>query len=324
MKRLFEGLKKKLRTPQFVAVSIHTDAIKEKAYLKMKNSSGLIDVSLVHSPFCLEPLIVGVKMELGLIKDEKEFELIFSTGGESGERNIQAVKSNLTAKMSLNLYGTVELKDKSVLLLLKVKKSKLFQLNMIERKQLKFSLYLHYLKKRSRHSFSFLNNMCAIYSYPRKVILTVIKTESHFNIFPMDFVLHLPQENFVLLGLNENNRSIKEIFEHKKVIIADVPPSRKQIVYGLADQHRKDVKEVKSLPFNFIASDLFSHPVPEFALGYKEIELAKYVKMGSHYSLVCKILNEKELIPEEQFLYHVHSVHQLYLRKINLAHPIVY
>jgi len=323
MKKLFEALKAKLRIPQFTAVSLYPAGIREKVYLKMKNSSELIDVSLVHSPFCLKPLIVGVRIERRLIKDEKNFELICSTGGNPGENNLQAIKSNLTAKMSLNLYGTVELKNNSVLLLLKVKKSKLFQLNAIERKQLTFALYIYYLRKRNRHTVSFLNNMCALYSYPRKVILTIVKTESHFNIFPMDFVLHLPADEFVLLGLNENNRSIKEILEHKKMIVADVAPRDKNIVYGLADRHKKDAKEISNLPFNFFNSDLLNFPVPEFALGYKEIELAKYVKIGSHYLLVCKILNEKELKPDEPFLYHVHSIHQLHLRNINLDYPVV-
>ncbi len=323
MKRLFDRLKSKLRMPQFTAVSIYADGIKEKVYLKMKSNSKPIDMSVVHSPFCLEPLIVGVKLERGLIKDEKDFELIFSTGRESGKKNIQAVKPDLTAKMSLNLYSTVKLTDKSVLLLLKVKKSKLYQMNTIERKLLTFALYFHYLRKGSRHTIKFLNNMCAAYSYPRKVILTVVKTEFHFNIFPMDFMLHLPKAKLVFLGLNENNTSLKKIFESKKMIIVDVAPQDKNIVYGLADKHKKGVKDISNLPFDFFNSDLLNFPVPEFALGYKEIELVKNVKMGSHYLLVCKVLNEKEIKREKPRLYHIHSIHQLHLRKNNLAYPVV-
>jgi flavin reductase (DIM6/NTAB) family NADH-FMN oxidoreductase RutF len=320
---MFEGLKKKLRTPQFTAVSIYPDGIKEKVYLKAKNSGELLDVSLVHSPFCLEPLIVGVKTEQGLIKNEKEFELIFSTGEKKGEINIETIESNMAVKIFVSLHELLKLDDEYILMLLKVVKTNLFQLNARERKQLTYAMYFHYLKKRNRHTINFLNNMCAVYSYPRKVVLTTVKTKTHFNIFPMDFVLRLPEEKFLLLGLNENNRSIKEIFEYKKMIITDVPSSKKLLVYGLADQHRKDVKDIKNLPFDFFNSELFNHPVPEFALGYKEIELTKFVKMGSHYLLVCKLLNEKELKPQEPFLYHVHSIHQLHLRKNNLAYPVV-
>ena len=323
MKRLFENLKEKLRIPQFIAVSIHPHDIREKVYLKMNSSGEFIDVSLVHSPFCLDPLIVGIKIERGSIKDEKDFELICSIGGKSDENNNQAIKPNLAAKMSVNLYEFVDIKDEAGLLLLSVKKSKIFQLNMIERNELTFALYLHYLKKRNRRSINFLNNMCAVYSYPRKVILTVIKTESHFNIFPMDFVLHLSEEKFLLLGLNENNRSIVEIIENGKMIIADAAPSEKKFVYGLADQHRKDVKDVKNLPFDFLTSDLLNFPVPDFALGYKEIELVKHLIMGGYHLLVCKILNEKELKPAEPFLYHVHSIHLLHLRKNNLVYTVV-
>ncbi len=78
MKRLFDRLKSNLRMPQFTAVSIYADGIREKAYLRIGNSSELIDVSLVQSPFCLKPLIIGVKIKQGLINDEKSFELIFS------------------------------------------------------------------------------------------------------------------------------------------------------------------------------------------------------------------------------------------------------
>jgi len=323
MKRLFENLKEKLRIPQFIAVSIHPHDIREKVYLKMNSSGEFIDVSLVHSPFCLDPLIVGIKIERGSIKDEKDFELICSIGGKSDENNNQAIKPNLAAKMSVNLYEFVDIKDEAVLLLLKVKGSKLFQLNMIERKQLTFALYLHYLKNRNRHSIKFLNNMCAVYSYPRKVILTVIKTESHFNIFPMDFVLHLPEEKFVLLGLNQSNRSITEILENKKMIIADVDPSHKNIVYGLADGHKKEVKDISNLPFNFFTTELLNFHIPDFVLEYKEIELVKHLKLGGHYLLVCKILNEKDIKPEEPFLYNLHAIHQLHLRKNKLAYPVI-
>lgn len=323
MRKLFDKLKSKLRMTQFTAVSICSGNIKEKVHLKMNNGTELFDASLIHSPFCLDPLIVGVKIERDLIKNVKDFELIYSIGKKPDENNGEAIGSNIAARMLVNFVEFVDIKDEAGLLLLSVKKSKIFQLNMIERNELTFALYLHYLKKRNRRSINFLNNMCAVYSYPRKVILTVIKTESHFNIFPMDFVLHLSEEKFLLLGLNENNRSIVEIIENGKMIIADAAPSEKKSVYGLADQHRKDVKDVKNLPFGFLTSDLLNFPVPDFALGYKEIELVKHLTMGGHHLLVCKILNEKELKPAEPFLYHVHSIHLLHLRKNNLVYTVV-
>jgi len=319
MKKLFDRLRSKFRMPQFTAVAILPDDIKEKVYLNINDSNEQIDVSLVHSPFCLNPLIVGVKIEHNIIKNVKNFKLIYSVG----ENNSDAVRSNIAAIMSTVFDKFVNINEEAGLLLMRVKNSKLFQLNMVERNELTFALYLHYLKKGNRHSINFLNNMCAAYSYPRKVVLTVVKTESHFNIFPMDFVLHLPEEKILLLGLNQNNRSLNEIFDNKKLIVVDVPASKKKNVYSLADQHRKDVKEVKSLPFDFFTSELLNFPVPEFSLGYKEIELVKQVKMGSHYLLACKILNEKEVKLDEPFLYYVHSIHQLHLRKNNLGYPVI-
>jgi len=323
MRKLFDKLKSKLRMTQFTAVSICSGNIKEKVHLKMNNGTEFFDASLIHSPFCLDPLIVGVKIERDLIKNVKDFELIYSIGKKPDENNGEAIGSNIAARMLVNFVEFVDIKDEAGLLLLSVKKSKIFQLNMIERKQLTFALYLHYLKNRNRHSIKFLNNMCAVYSYPRKVILTVIKTESHFNIFPMDFVLHLPEEKFVLLGLNQSNRSIIEILENKKMIIADVDPSHKNIVYGLADGHKKEVKDISNLPFNFFTTDLLNFHIPDFVLEYKEIELVKHLKLGGHYLLVCKILNEKDIKPEEPFLYNLHAIHQLHLRKNKLAYPVI-
>jgi len=225
--------------------------------------------------------------------------------------------------MLVSFYEFVKITNEVFLLLLKVKKSRLFQLTMIERKQLTFALYLHYLKNRNRQSINFLNNMCAIYSYPRKVILTVIKTESHFNIFPMDFIANFNKEKIILLGLNTKNRSLNEIFGRRKMLVADINSGNKNIAYGFANYQKKELLESENLPFKFIDSEILKIPVPGFVIGYKEIELERHIKLGSHYLLICKVFNERELRPDEPHLYHIHSINHLHLNSKNLSYPTV-
>ena len=324
MKRLFKNLKEKLRMPQFIAASIHPDDIREKVYLKINNSGKLIDVSLVHSPLCLEPLIIGVKIiDRKLIEDAKTFELHYTLNNESLPSSNDSSQQDLLAKMFLIYHNYVEICEGVGLLMLKVKRTKLYQLSRIKRNMLNLYLYLHYLRKGNKHSIKYLNNMCSLYSYPRKVILNIVRSSSHFNIFPMDFIANFNKEKIILLGLNTENRSLNEIFNIRKMLVADISSENKNIAYGFADHHKKEILESENFPYKFIDSEILKLPVPDFVIGYKEIELERHIKLGSHYLLICKVFNERELRPDEPHLYNTHTIHHLHLSNKGLSYTTV-
>lgn len=324
MSMLLNKLKSKLRTTQFTAVSILPKDINEIVHLKINGKDELIDVSNYHSPLCLEPLIIGVKIiDRKLIEDAKTFELNYTLINKSLPSSNDSSQSDLLAKMFLIYQKYVEIGEGVGLLMLKVKRTKLYQLSRIKRNKLNLYLYLHYLRKGNKHSIKYLNNLCSLYSYPRKVILNIVRSSSHFNIFPMDFIANFNKEKIILLGLNTENRSLNEIFNIRKMLVADISSENKNIAYGFADHHKKEILESENLPYKFTDSEILKLPVPDFVIGYKEIELERHIKLGSHYLLICKVFNERELRPDEPHLYHIHTIHHLHLSNKGLAFPTV-
>ena len=198
--------KKHLSTSQFTAISVFQDEIKERVFLEGSGLPVPIDISKIHSPVCLNPLVIGIivknREELRIMKDNKilAFTRKLSDGGNGSNG-----KGTL-AKSSLQSFDFIEISENLGVLLLIVKSSILFHLSRMETYRHLLSLYFYYLKMQKRNSFLFLSNLLAIYSYPRKVILNIIKTASHFNIFPMDLVCELDKEGIMLLGLNIKNR----------------------------------------------------------------------------------------------------------------------
>jgi len=324
MNKLLNRLKSKLRVSQFTSVSIFPDSIKEKVHLKIPGKDETIDVTTDHSPLCLKPLIIGVKIvDRKLIEGVKTFELLYSLNKNNPSGTDGYSKLELLAKMLLNYHNFIEIGEGVGLLLLKVNNTKLYQLSRIKRNKLNLYLYLHYLREGNKHSINYLKNMCSLFTYPRKVVLNIVRSSAHFNIFPMDFFADFKKEKIILLGLNAENRSLNEIIKTRNMLIADLSSANRDIAYRFAGHHKKEILESESLPYKFFDSDKLKLPVPDFAIGYKEIELMKHIKLGTHYLLVGKVLNEKELQADEPHLYHIHTIHHLHLSNKGLAYPAV-
>ena len=90
----------------------------------------------------------------------------------------------------------------------------------------------------------------------------------------------------------------------------------------------KNVPSPDGVTLTFIVETQITHEDLEFSSDaeveeYKKIELVKHLKLCGNYLLVCKILNEKDIKPEEPFLYNLHAIHQLHLRKNKLAYPVI-
>ena len=322
IKKLSKTLKEK-HISQFTAISAAPKTIKEKVLLKISDVPESIDISYTHTPLCLQPLIIGIlTQDLLIINDSKRAELWIVRSEVTNNENSSA-QNKIMATIRLKYFNTLEIKKNTNVIFFNVEKSSLLQSTKIETLKYIWSLYLHFLKAQKRNSFSFLNNLAALYSFPRKVILNIIKTDAHFNIFPMDLVSELPGEDILILGLNINNRSVDEIIRTKKMIIVEPIPDSKEMVYGFAGNHRKKMIESDFADKYKTNSEMYCFPVPDFVRSYKEISLIKYLKLGSHYILVCKIENQKIIDSEKDLLYHISTIHHLYLKRQNDFYSVV-
>ncbi len=129
----------------------------------------------------------------------------------------------------------------------------------------------------------------------------------------MDLVCEISEEDILILGLNINNRSVDEIIRTNKMLIIEPIASSKDIVYGFAGNHRKEMIESDFIDKYKIESEKFHFPVPDFACSYKEIYLDKYVQLGSHYLFICKIVNKKSMIQNEPLLFHISTLQHWHL-----------
>jgi flavin reductase (DIM6/NTAB) family NADH-FMN oxidoreductase RutF len=323
MKKTFFKLKNHYSVSQFTAVSAIDQEIKEIVFLEGDDLSGPIDISKIYSLFCLQPLLIGVVMINPEKIDKKNKFVLSVVSVKLSDGNDHTNKTNPSAKINLQYFDFIQIHKNVGILLLQVKKSRLFQLNWIDRYRITLLLYLHYLKVKKRNSISFINNLGAIYSYPRKVILNIIKTDSHFNIFPMDLVCELDEERIVLLGLNIKNRSIEEILRTKKMLIVNPDAASKNIIYSFAGNHKKELLESDFTGMHTFKSEGFNFPIPNFTSSYKEISCFNYIKLGSHYLLICKVINKKILKTDIPLLYHISAIHQLHLEKQNNPYTVV-
>ena len=315
-------LKKITGFSQFSAVSIIRGKINEKVFLEGTGIKKSIDISEIHSPLCLYPLIIGVIINPEVISIKKNFIIkIFNDKLSSNREN--KTKTDLLAKINLTHIDFIELGNNLGILLLKINKSHLYQPGFLERYRYTIFLYLHFLRMKKKKSFSFLNNLTAIYFYPRKTILNIIKTTSHYNIFPMDFICESLNEEVVLLGLNSQNRSIDEIINTKKMLIIEVDSMSKDIVYGFAGNHKEEILKPEYGADNKYVSEKFQFPFPHFTVSYKEISCRKHLKLGSHFLLICDVINKTELTRKISLLYHISSVRQLYHTNHCQLYPIV-
>jgi len=320
---MFLNIKKYSPVSQFTAVSAIPWELKEKVFLNASDFTKPMDVSEIHTPLCLNPLLIGIiSKDLKEFRKNKKIELSVVSSKSLTEKKSLPI-TVILAKIYLQYFDSVELEKNIRVILFKVNKSGLFQANKTDRLRFTLLLYLHYLKIGKRNSISFLNSLAALYSFPRKVVLNIIKTDSHFNIFPMDLVCELNGEDIMLLGLNINNRSIEEIIRTKNMLIVEPDATGKNIVYGFAGNHNKEMIESDFSDKYKIESETFHFPIPDFSCSYKEITCIKHVKLGSHYLLVCRVLNKKILKPQVPLLYHISTIQQLHLEKQNISYVAV-
>jgi flavin reductase (DIM6/NTAB) family NADH-FMN oxidoreductase RutF len=309
---LFKGIRHK-PVSQFTAISVIPGKIREKAFLKVSNISEPIDISDNHTLLSLNPLLIGVlNKNLFDPQNNKKFELTI-VSHSSNEKKDHIPSTKLNTKITLDYFKSIDVEKNIKVDLFRISKSTLLQSIRAERLRYILFLYLHYLKARKRNSISFLNNLALLYSFPRKVVLNIIRTSSHFNIFPMDLVCEISEEDILILGLNINNRSVDEIIRTNKMLIIEPTSSSKDIVYGFAGNHRKEMIESDFIDKYKIESEKFHFPVPDFACSYKEIYLDKYVQLGSHYLFICKIVNKKVLKQNVPLLFHISTLQHWHL-----------
>lgn len=271
----------------FVVTRLHESEIKERVFLKTKNSEW--DITRSHSMICLDPFCVAIWLSPE------------NTHSALNEVMIKFKKGDkLLSKLRLTLLDKIP-DTKSCLLLYRVKRSGCYQLNFFSR-----FLTLYRFLKNGTSTYGQRKTIAALYSYPRKIISVSYKEKDYCNIFPMDIQGYIPESGLYILGLRTTNLTLDKIIANKKVLIADTHKADIKVIYDLGKHGSSAPPPVESLPFSITDSEVFNFPVPDYSSSYKEIEIIHHRKLGYHMLLVGKVINQKETIQDPALLYHVH------------------
>jgi hypothetical protein len=260
--------------------------IKEKVYLQTEKT--FTDVSDNQFLLCLEPVVFGVWLEnkTHFITDGK-YKMYLKTS--AGKKNN---KEKTVAVITLGFFDKIE-EDNKVLVLLKLKNTKIYHPNPLSTNL----LYYRYYKKQTL-SFNKLKSFAAAYSYPRKVRIISFKEEDYFNIFPMDLVGDISQDDRYVFGLRHTNVTLSKIIQSKKIVVSEVSYQYKEVIYQLGKHHGSTPPTLDSLPFKTLQSEKFEFNIPEWIFSYKIKE------PGGN-------------------LFHIHFLLYLYQKKLADTYPLV-
>ncbi|MEP6950891.1 MAG: hypothetical protein ABI863_16515 [Ginsengibacter sp.] len=290
--------------------------IKESVFLETGNFT--IDVSKIHWLLCLEPIVFGIwlnndghKIFLG---DETKYQLYFS--GSPGN-DFKIAKRNAVAIITLDYFDKIE-EANGTLYLLKLTHCKIHHVSFLKTWLLFFKYY-----KKPKLSFEKYKSLVAAYSYPRRVRIISFKLDDYFNIFPMDLLGEIPASGKYVFGLRHTNATLSKIIETKKIVVSEVPYVYKDIIYELGRHHGSAPPSPGSLPFKIMQTESFGFLIPEWADGYKEIQILKTKDLGSHMLLWGEIINGKTLKQSSGNLYHIHFLLYYYQKLKRVDYPVV-
>ncbi len=287
---------KDLYPKPFFGVRLFNGEIKERVFLQKANFE--LDVSDRHNIVCESPFCIAVwvnkdnlssfdpvKLRLKIVKGEK-----------------------LIASLNIALIKQLE-QSNGAILIFQIMKVRCYQLNLLHQ----FILLTFFFSKK-RHTYTEAEMYGALYSYPRRVIVTSFRENEYYNMFPMDFHGEYPEVNIYLLGLKATNVTVNKIIERKEVVVSSTEDIDTKTIYDLGAHHSNTRPKIEDLCFKVVESELLKFPVPEFASFYKEIEIINAMTLGSHIMLVGKVINSKILKEDICSLYHVHFFEQLQSR----------
>lgn len=279
---------KKINPKIFFGVGIPNDQIEEKVFLK--NGVHQLDISDRHNIVCQTPFCIAVWI------DESD---IISFNIDKLKLIIEK-RNKLIASLHITLIKSLD-ESNGTIFIFKIIKVKCYQLNFLHQ-----YILLDLLSSKKKHCYLESLVYGAMYSYPRRVIVTSFRDHEYYNLFPMDFQGEYPEVNIYLLGLKKTNITINKIIESKRVVVSTTEAIGTKTIYALGAHHSKSPPKIEDLSFKVIESELLKFPVPEFSSSYKEIEIISNYELGSHIMLVGKVVNSVVLKESYSSLYHVH------------------
>lgn len=283
-KRLF----KEEEVRQYLTLSIEQEAIGEKVFLLVNNIR--IEVSNLQFPLSQEPYMMGIWLPSTSQDKFNHCALEF----HKGDQKLLTTQCKVEEELDF---------EQGRLLILQLVKTNYHFISYLHQRAL---VAYFYLKRRHAASYRELNHFCAMYSYPRAVIITCQGKADEYNVFPMDLMGYIHTAGLFVLGLRNTNVSLKKMLKSKKVVVCNVAAQHKKSIFSLGKHHSSEAPPIEQLPYTFIQSNHFDFPVPDFVQNYHELEILQSFDKGSHTIMIAMVIHKEQLKPKQPYLYHQH------------------
>lgn len=289
-------------------VPVGIDNITEKSFLQLGDST--VEVTDQQFTLAYNPLVIGI------IMDQRLYDVVRNDRRTMKLRFIDTQTSKSISEVHLKYYKIPNEwdGDHGLLVLFHARQAVNYQLDWI-RRNIILALRYRSNKQAKKYfgtlSFGLHKQYAAQFSFPRKVVLIAVKDGNFYQLFPIDLHGALHDQNIYTWGIRHSNKAIPHLINSKKVVMADVPYSSFQAIYSLGNFG--NIKEIGVESSSKISSRTWQFMLPEFVLGYKEIELEHYEDIGSQCLFWGRIIHE-ETIGRGRALYHVHFLRFLQLQ----------
>lgn len=287
--------------------------LQQRAWLQVNGL--LFDISTTHFILCIEPVVFGVWLPSARVprKIGRGERLVIYIGGKNGGSTIENPEAKLFGK-ALEIFH----EERGSLITVVFDQSKIYHLQPLNR----YLLYYRYYRDKATRYPRFKSFVCS-YSYPRRIRVVCFKQGDYCNIFPMDLLGDIHEEERYVFGLRHTNIALEKIISAGKLVVCEFSYQYKDIVYELGKHHSTTPPCLESLDFKTIPSRSFGFPIPVWADSYKEVRITKTFNLGSHMLLWGERVDEVVLRETSDPLYLVHFLHYLNHRRFFSDYELV-
>lgn len=291
-------------------VPVGIDQIAEKSFLQLDENVP-IDVTDCQFTLAYNPLVIGI------VLSDRLSEMV--RGSKQSILKLYFVDVETEKKISELYLSYFKIPDGwsmdlRILVLFHVRRANNYQLDWFRRNAI---LWLRYWNtKKAKKYFGTLpytlhKQYAAQFSFPRKVMLAVVKDGDFYSLFPIDLHGAVHDQNIWACGIRHSNKAVLHLKNAKKLLLADVSYTNYQAVYALGNF--KTYKREENNGLEEIISRTWKYVLPHFVLGYRELELLHSENIGSQCLFWGRILHE-EILKTGPALHHVHFLRFLQLQ----------
>ncbi|MGC4100712.1 hypothetical protein [Ferruginibacter sp.] len=146
----------------------------------------------------------------------------------------------------------------------------------------------------------------AAYAVPRSIALITVGEDDLFNLFPTDLHGQVNETQYII-SLRTGGRALEQVQKAGRLLLTAVSSSAYQTAYALGKNHMQPLRPKNELSFSASVSENFKWPLPENAIGYKELQLQDAFVHGIHSIMLFSINFQQQLQPGEGSLAHIHN-----------------